>query len=94
MRLREEDDWRLNGQISYLHGAHLALTVYRPDFPGHDHEHCEFCWQKIAAIDAHDADHEGYATNDLAQWVCKECFTDFHEMFAWTVDELAPSFGE
>lgn len=38
-----EDDWRLNGQESYLRGAHWTLTVYRLGFPGHDHNHCEFC---------------------------------------------------
>lgn len=82
----EEDDWRLNGQEEYLKGVHLRLKPYRLGAPGYDHEHCEFCWQEIAAFDYADAQREGYTTDDKLYWVCVGCFEDFTEMFDWKVD--------
>ena len=78
----EEDDWRLNGQEEYLRGVHLRLKPYLLGYPGYDHDHCEFCWQKIAAFDYPDAQREGYATDDNLRWVCQQCFADFRELFA------------
>jgi hypothetical protein len=28
---------------------------------------------------------EGYVTEDNAHWICKACFEDFRDRFAWTV---------
>ena len=82
----EEDDWRLNGQEEYLRGIHLRLKPYLLSYPGYDHDHCEFCWQKIAAFDYPDAQRKGYATDDNLRWIYQECFEDFKEMFGWEVD--------
>ena len=82
----KEDDWRLDGQEEYLRGVYLRLTSYRLGDPGYDHDHCEFCWRKIAVFDDPDAQRVGYATVDRLHWVCRQCFEDFKEMFAWEVD--------
>lgn len=82
----EGNDWRLMGQEEYLYGIHLQWKAYELGYPGYDHEHCEFCWQKIASFDAPDVEREGYATEDNCRWVCRQCFDDFRVMFAWELD--------
>lgn len=82
----EENDWRLTDQKKYLYGVHLTWEAYQLGYPGYDHAHCEFCWQKFAAFDAPGAQSEGYATQDHLYWVCRECWDDFKEMFVWDVD--------
>ena len=85
----EEDDWRLF-DIAGLHqcfdGIHIKWKAYELGFPGYDHDHCEFCWQKIAAFDYPESQREGYATNDNLRWICKNCFDDFSTIFTWNVD--------
>jgi predicted Fe-S protein YdhL (DUF1289 family) len=29
--------------------------------------------------------HQGYCTLDEYRWICRECFTDFNEMFGWRI---------
>ena len=55
--------------------------------PRWDHDHCEFCGIGFAGPEAKDALHEGYATEDLYQWVCPRCFEDMRERFQF---ELLP----
>ncbi len=78
------EDWRLNGQMSYLYRAKLRKAVFSAS-ETNDHMHCEFCWDKFAEYD--DCLHEGYCTLDGYYWVCEDCFRDFREMFEWMLVE-------
>ncbi|MDB5973710.1 MAG: hypothetical protein JWR07_470 [Nevskia sp.] len=84
------EDWRLHGQEEFLKGASLTLRTWSSPDPHWDHDHCEFCWAKIAATSIPDAVQEGYATADLKHWVCRQCFADFQEQFAWASQGLSP----
>ncbi len=84
---RLADDWRLTGQEKYMKGVCLtkanphkyAVQNGKTDFW---HEHCEFCMKTITK----DTDEDCYTTSDYYRWVCKECFDDFAEMFAFRVE--------
>jgi hypothetical protein len=80
-----DDDWRLQGQERYLAGASLKLMPWASPNPGWDHDHCEFCWAKLAGQGIADALHQGYATQGLEHWVCPQCFQDFRERFHFKV---------
>lgn len=78
-------DWRLTNQERYLKGVMLRWRKYEPASLTNDHDHCEFCFAKFMAGGAVDVLHEGYATEDGYRWICKSCFDDFKDMFAWRV---------
>ena len=81
----DKNDWRLTGQEQYLKGVFLikvkpavyVLTLKNKQW----HEHCEFCMDKINKLSA-----ECYATTNYYRWICKDCFNDFKEMFAWQIE--------
>ena len=78
------NDWRLQGQEKYLTGRELILKKYTPLSKVWEHEHCEFCSEKISEYDG-DL-HEGYVTADtLRTWICPECYEDFKDMFSWKI---------
>ncbi len=81
--MREENDWRLTNQLSYLKGAALAWRTYSPPSENWEHDHCEFCWAKFSAAGQPDVFREGYNTADEYRWVCKTCFDDFKDLFEW-----------
>lgn len=47
MASKEEQDWRLAGQRSYLRGAALVWMSYRASSETWEHDHCVFCWAKF-----------------------------------------------
>jgi len=81
-----DDDWRLQGQERYLHGALLHRAQWTRPRPDWDHDHCEFCWAKFAEEDLPDVLHEGYTTPDRYRWICGTCFRDFADRFGWRVE--------
>ena len=85
--MREENDWRLTNQLSYLKGATLRWRTYSPYSDTWEHDHCAFCWAKFMAPGHPETLHEGYATPDEHHWVCKTCFDDFKDLFKWNVQE-------
>lgn len=87
--MREENDWRLQGQARYLSGVELGWQEYREYRAGWDHDHCEFCAAKFSES-LPDTLRGGYATLDRYRWVCKECFDDFRDLFNWRVTVAAP----
>ena len=79
------NDWRLTNQMNYLFGVELIKTDFKKS-ETNDHEHCEFCFDKFAETD--ECLKSGYATVDRYHWICDECFSDFKEIFKWSlVDE-------
>lgn len=92
--MREENDWRLQGQEKYLKGAKLVFKAYRqyPQKPNRDHDHCSFCWAKFS-LDERIVDRlqQGYATLDDRRWICPTCFEDFKDLFEWEVVAIPDS---
>ena len=76
------NDWRLENPPAKFRGALLHRTVYKQLSAMSDHEHCTFCWQKIAEQHIADAVQEGYTLGD--EWVCQQCFGDLAGYFNWT----------
>ncbi len=85
MVMREENDWRLQGQETYLKGIPLWWKRYTRYSESWEHDHCEFCWAKFMEGDDPDVLHEGYATEDNYRWICGQCFEDFKDLFGWEV---------
>jgi hypothetical protein len=81
MAVVPNDDWRRQGQESFLVGLTFKKMPWRSTKPTWDHDHCEFCQTKIAGLDVPDSLHEAYGTPDLYRWVCPQCFEDFREEF-------------
>lgn len=84
----EKDDWRLQGQESYLRGAVPRWDKWhRPAWnPTWDHDHCAFCWKRITDLAIPDAIHEAYATLDEYHWICSTCVEDFKTLFQFTIE--------
>ena len=75
-------DWRLDGMERHfadLHGRTLLLVEFEPS-ENWDHEHCAFCWEKLAGPGV-----RWYLTEDGRDWICPVCFEDFKERFGWKV---------
>ena len=86
MKKKIMEDWRLQGQEKYLKEKILQKKTYEKPRPDWDHDHCEFCWQKIAEKNDNikDSIHEGYYDESINKWVCPGCFEDFKNSFNWT----------
>ena len=63
----------------------LQFMPWKSKNPTWDHNHCEFCSEKIGNPNTPDILHEGYASTDLYRWVCTSCFNDFQTLFNWKV---------
>ena len=77
------DDWRLNGQDSYL----LRVKLFKKAFKAwgyYDHAHCDFCWDKFS--ENKDDLNWGYCTLDEDHWVCETCYNDFNHLFEWDAE--------
>ncbi len=55
---------------------------FLPYREGWEHEHCEFCSERIDTNTK-----EAYTTEDKYYWICKGCLNDFKEMFEWKIVE-------
>lgn len=87
------DDWRRQGQESYLAGRSVRWATWTPFRVGWDHDHCEFCHAEISdrPIDDHTEFNDGWVTaDDGYHWICATCFEDFRVAFDWKVQD-APS---
>ena len=78
------EDWRLNNQIDYLFEKVIQKKQYSFSSEN-DHEHCEFCWNKIS-IYPEDL-HFGYYEPDSKSWICEDCFNDFKDLFKWSIKD-------
>ena len=83
--MNNAQDWRVTNQERYLRGVTLIWRTYAPASPSNDHDHCEFCFAKFMPGSEPETFQEGYATVDGYRWICKQCFNDFAELFAWQV---------
>ena len=87
--MREPNDWRLTNQERYLKGVTLVWHSYSPASPKNDHDHCEFCFAKFMKIEGPDILNIGFSTVDRGRWICKSCYEDFADLFAWEIEGAA-----
>ena len=81
-----DDDWRLQGQESFLSNVTLIWRPWHRSRQDWDHDHCCFCWSKFTdREDATDALREGYTTEDEYHWVCGICARDFAARLKFTL---------
>jgi hypothetical protein len=88
-----DDDWRIQGQERYIHGATFEWRSWSSDRPDWDHDHCDFCCVHFGDHifeDDPDTQQEGWATPDANHWVCRACFEDFRDRFEFQVGTPAP----
>ena len=90
-----DSDWRLAGQENWLGGIQLRFVEFRKkeEREDWDHEHCEFCWQKIVErtdMVKYESEVicEAYCDKIGCRWICPTCFRDFHERFDWRLIEI------
>lgn len=76
-----KDDWRLTNQEEYLTSVVLKRIKYNKYSDSWEHEHCEFCWEKISENKSDF--NEAYCTLDEQICICEDCYNDFKEMFNW-----------
>ncbi len=74
-----ENDWRITNQANYLKGKKLLHTYYKVTNDNWEHEHCEFCWDKLTDNDL------AFCTLDKYYWICEKCFEDFKDTFEWSI---------
>ena len=72
------NDWRIRDQINYLNKEKIKKCIFTKK-SNWDHEHCEFCWEKILS------GMEGFCTKDEKYWICQTCFNDFKDYFHWVL---------
>ena len=89
-----EKDWRLGrDQEDYLKNENLVYKSFKSKLSkddincASDHHHCEFCWHRFMedSTNVEDCSTEGYCTTDERIWICKTCYTDFKDLFNWTI---------
>ncbi len=83
--MRSENDWRLTNQADYLQGVVLTWRHYQPPRPDWDHDHCEFCGSTFSSTGLEGSLSEGFVDTANYHWICKPCYEDFADMFAWRV---------
>lgn len=83
------ENWRLQGQETYLGGKTFIYKKYALKRTGADHDHCEFCSEKFCKIET-ECLTEGYTTSDDYYWICKKCYFDFKEDFGWITVNVEP----
>ena len=85
--MADDNDWRLQGQERYLHGAVLVRRQYRRSRSNldWDHDRCEFCWTRFAPQKREGCASEGFHTEDH-RWICESCYEDFKVIFDWRLE--------
>lgn len=75
-----KNDWRIRNQEEYLMNKTLYLHNFCKQSPMWDHEHCEFCFEKIM-----ENSNKAYSTLDDCYWICKACYEDFKQDFGLSI---------
>ena len=98
---RTEFDWRPQIRDHCLYGAALTLKIYCDLSEGawiypnrietlsdsFNHEHCNFCWQRISDTSWPDGIQEAYTDQDQDSWVCPRCYDLLKDIFKWKIAE-------
>jgi hypothetical protein len=74
------DDYRLDSIKPWMEKLTWHYSPYKQPSPDWDHDHCIFCWRRLAEPTAgfNDAD-DGFADDGDYHWMCAECFRDLFD---------------
>ena len=70
-------DWGLDIVLDNIEYKTYYLEDNLGQYPNFDHDHCELCFEKIMNIDG--CEKEGYVTLDFYYWLCKDCYSKYHQ---------------
>lgn len=75
------NDYRLTSVRAWMEGKTWHHSQYIQPRPEWDHDHCIFCWQRLAEPTAgfSDAQFDGYTDDEDYHWMCNKCFGDLFE---------------
>ena len=75
----EKTGWyeSMKGISSSIEYKTFYLENHLGQYPNFDHEHCTLCFEKIMNRDG--CEKEGYVTLDFYYWLCKDCFSKYHQ---------------
>ena len=75
----EKTGWyeSMKGISSSIEYKTFYLENHLGQYPNFDHEHCTLCFEKIMNIDG--CEKEGYVTLDFYYWLCKDCYSKYHQ---------------
>lgn len=69
--------WALDMVLDNTEYKTFYLENHLGQYPDFDHDHCQMCFEKIMNRDG--CEKEGYVTLDFYYWLCKDCFSKYHE---------------
>ena len=70
-------DWGLDIVLDNIEYKTYYLEDNLGQYPNFDHEHCTLCFEKIMNRDG--CEKEGYVTLDFYYWLCKDCYSKYHQ---------------
>ena len=75
----EKTGWyeSVKGISSSIEYKTFYLENHLGQYPDFDHEHCTLCFEKIMNRDG--CEKEGYVTLDFYYWLCKDCYSKYHQ---------------
>ena len=75
----EKTGWyeSMKGISSSIEYKTFYLENHLGQYPNFDHEHCTLCFEKIMNRDG--CEKKGYVTLDFYYWLCKDCFSKYHQ---------------
>ena len=75
----EKTGWyeSMKGSSSSIEYKTFYLENHLGQYPDFDHEHCTLCFEKIMNRDG--CEKEGYVTLDFYYWLCKDCYSKYHQ---------------
>ncbi|WP_454995755.1 hypothetical protein [Bulleidia extructa] len=75
----EKTGWyeSMKGISSSIEYKTFYLENHLGQYPNFDHEHCTLCFEKIMNRDG--CEKEGYVTLDFYYWLCKDCYSKYHQ---------------
>ena len=75
----EKTGWyeSMKGISSSIEYKTFYLENHLGQYPDFDHEHCTLCFEKIMNRDG--CEKEGYVTLDFYYWLCKDCYSKYHQ---------------
>lgn len=86
----QEREWN---DAEWLRGAEWHLVAFRKPRLNWDHEHCKFCFQKIAEVSLGDpkaiqvayrwSEHPHENAN-REEWLCPNCFREYQKEYGWS----------
>jgi len=85
--MKLEDDWRLDlaRTPEFYAQFEWEFKKWTQTRSNWDHDHCEFCREKIYDTEKKKVTNDGWTNRDDYHWICDDCFKDFKQEFKWKI---------